>query len=671
MIPPVTSHSIAPERLAQLNALWRAFDEVKAALSQINAVGGPEAVRQAAKIQEKIDSFEPAVTMIGQIKAGKTALINSLVGQPGLLPSDVNPWTSVVTSLHLNSRRRPEGTRALFSFFDGEEWDRLVSTGGRLGELAQRAGFETEQNEVQEQVRAMREKSADRLGRRFEMLLGTSHNYETFDKDLIDRYVCHGGFEDEEETMRGRFADITKLAHLYLELDGYPSGLCLRDTPGVNDTFMMREQITINSIRDSRLCIVVLSAHQALSTMDMALLRLIANVDAREVVLFVNRIDELDDPAQQIPEIEANFRQTLKNQDVAEDVRILFGSAFWALHALSDTMDEMPAASRTALDNWATSDRSDQSVGADDMCALSWNLSGVPALHECIAERIVAGPGMAMLREVRDETSNLLMSIETADSDIGLNKDSVQKNNIDRDALTERLDTLEKKIVDALKTANRFELDTLTQRLRRSQEMFAGKAVEALNSHIETYGEAKVWQYNPSGLRVRLRTAYQSFGSSVEKTTKGVFKAACREYEKIYVDVFGVDESKIKLRPPSVARLMPPATVGQTIALDLNMSWWKKWWGGFRKADAMAKRYSELVTKETDPILEELIDKMAPELCAANFEALLDFIAIQRDSLTALATDSAADECEEARATISEKSKAIEVARSHIESLAA
>ena len=58
----------------------------------------------------------------------------------------------------------------------------------------------------------------------------------------------------------------------YLDLPGYPKGLCLRDTPGLNDTFMMREQITLNAISESRVCLFVLSAHQVLATMALALL---------------------------------------------------------------------------------------------------------------------------------------------------------------------------------------------------------------------------------------------------------------------------------------------------------------------------------------------------------------------------------------------------------------
>ena len=671
MSSSVSSPAIAPEGLEQLTTLWKSFDNVKAALSRVSDIGDDQAKKQAEKISNKIDSFEPTITLIGQIKAGKTALINSMVGQTDLLPSDVNPWTSVVTSLHLNSRRRPEGTKALFRFFDEEEWDRLVSTGGRLGELAQRAGFGGEKDEIRAQVVAMREKSRERLGKKFELLLGTSHNYDMLDQDLINRYVCYGGWEDDEDTSRGRFADITKLANLYLDLPGYPSGLCLRDTPGVNDTFMMREQITINSIRDSRLCIVVLSAHQALSTMDMALLRLIANVDAREVVLFVNRIDELDDPANEIPEIEKNFRETLKKQDVAENVQIVFGSAFWALSALSDTVEDLPKASSVAMEKWAESDLCDEFLTSyDGLRGLAWNLSGVPTLHRCIADRVIEGPGKAMLQEVSDEVRNLLTSIETADREIGLRRESTTKTDIDTKALKGKFAEIEKRLVNSLSDASEFARDELSERLSRSQTIFADRAVEALMSHLEAHGTDEIWQYNPAGLRMMLRSAYTAFGSAIEKSTQDVFHDTCRAIEDIYTDVFGVEPGQVVLAAPTPARVLPPTTVGQTIALDLNVSWWKKWWRGIRGANAATERYSELVLKETNAIVSELSEEMAPALCRENATILKDFLETQREALLSLAKTAGSDAPTDV-VPASKKAETLDQTRRLIEDLAA
>src|SRR6056297_2999518 len=375
---------------------------LEAALARLAALGDEATAKEAGKLRRRLDGLEPSVTLIGQVKAGKTALVNAMAGWPGLLPSDVNPWTSVVTSLHLSPRRIERTHRASFSFFDGEEWARLVERGGRVGELASRAGADDELQRVRDQVAEMREKSRRRLGRKFELLLGQTHDYGRFDQEMIERYVCLGDDFDEDEDSfdsQGRFADITKSADLWIDRPELPVSLCLRDTPGVNDTFMMREQITIRAIRDSRLCVVVLSAHQALSSVDMAIIRLIANVRSREVVIFVNRIDELSDPGTQVPEIRDRIRATLQELKGPADAEIVFGSAYWANAALSGTLDGLADASASSLVAWAEAELAgrEQVGGVEEMI---WELSGVPALNAALAARIVQGPGDEALARV-------------------------------------------------------------------------------------------------------------------------------------------------------------------------------------------------------------------------------------------------------------------------------
>ena len=665
----VSTPAIAPKDLAQLDELWRSLDELRNAATRIASVESPHVAAEAVRIASKIDAFEPNVTLIGQIKAGKTALVNAMIGQTDLLPSDVNPWTSVVTSLHLNARNRPDGARALFHFFDEEEWDRLVSTGGRLGELAQRAGFESERDAVREQVLAMREKSRSRLGKRFEMLLGTSHTYDVVTHDLIDRYVCYGGWDEGEEGAedRGRYADITKLADLYLDLPGYPSGLCLRDTPGVNDTFMMREQITLNSIRDSRLCIVVLSAHQALSTMDMALLRLVATVDAQELVIFVNRIDELDAPSTQVPEIEANFRATLKKHHMSPDVPIVFGSALWAQAALSETMGDIPAPSRLSLLDWDGCNAAPEKLERETPQENTWRLSGIPALHTRIAAALAEGPGQAMLREARDGLSNLVSSIETSRGGFSESRPALSER--DTAVLSVRITGIEGEVGAALRDANTFAVDGLSERLKKAQQMFCSRALEALQSHLDSHGTGKAWHYNPSGLRMMLRTAYTAFCTETERRTTELYDETARRFEEVYTEVFGMEPGHVVLKAPIPARPQPPTGVGKTIALDLDVSWWRKWWKGFRKQDETATRYADLVTNETDSILRELSEDMAPALCRENEEIFAAFVEAQRAVLMSLAEGTGKDGAGGDRGV--SKVEVIDATRKLIDSIAA
>ena len=179
-----------------------ALGDLSVKLSELAVLSNRRAASRIAALQARINEYAAKITLVGQVKAGKSALTSVLVGIPGLMPSDVNPWTSVVTTLMINSRPAADGkdeTKARFTFFDREEWARLVATGGRLGELTERAGTTEEMDAVRQQISAMRQATEKRLGRHFEMLLGQSHSYGYFDTELIERYVCLGDGPEQTE----------------------------------------------------------------------------------------------------------------------------------------------------------------------------------------------------------------------------------------------------------------------------------------------------------------------------------------------------------------------------------------------------------------------------------------------------------------------------------------
>ena len=421
-----------------LAGLADGIEELKDLLLDIQALEAKGRRSQIGRQLKELENFKPSVTMIGQIKSGKTSLVNAMVARPGLLPADVNPWTSVVTSLHLNAPRGEDDPVASFQFFNGDEWDHLVSNGGRIGELSMRAGADEELQKIQAQITEMREKTRKRLGRRFELLLGQKHDYRHLDDDLMQRYVCLGddfemaGSSDQQ----GRFADITKSADLYLPLPTLPVPLCLRDTPGVNDTFLMREQITIKSLRSSRLCVVVLSASQALSSVDMGLIRMISNVRSEGIVIFVNRIDELSDPETQIPDIRDSILATLDKMNGPENPRIVFGSAHWANAALAPDSHPLGDDSAAVLRQYSGQDMLPDSE-------LMWQLSGVPELFQTIGERIAKGAGARLLSEVRQRAANQVSSMKAASTVASMRIEGNRISVIEPAALSQLLRRLE------------------------------------------------------------------------------------------------------------------------------------------------------------------------------------------------------------------------------------
>ena len=613
--------------------------ELRQTLVRLGKIGDKATNRAARKLHHQVKHAEPSVTMIGQVKAGKTSLVNAMVGLPDLLPADVNPWTSVVTSLHLTPHAEAEDNKARFSFFDMEEWSRLLDRGGRIGELAARAGAEGELEKVRAQVVEMREKSRARLGDKFEMLLGQKHDYNHIDGELIERYVCLGDdFEDDTETSQaqGRFADITKSAELFVSRPELPMPLCIRDTPGVNDTFMIREQITIRAIRESRICVVVLAAHQALSSVDLALIRMISNVKSREVIIVVNRVDELSDPKAQIPEIRDSIVQTLIDHDGPRDAEIIFTSAFCANAALSGRTDAVDETAIAALSDWAKGEGHlpDRLSGMEE---LLWRLSGVPTIYAALSERISEGMGQELLDRVAKSAMNLANGLNAQQQVVSRRDSDEDLPPLELSQLEAELAKIEKSAMSAMSDSFDKSIEDFDKRLERSHRSFLERATGSLLQHLDANGEDEIWEYDPTGLRILMRTAYQVFGRNAQGGTKKVLTKTAEDYAGLYYRLFELDDEGFGIEAPTAPRIPSPVLLGQTIALDMKGTWWSRWWHKRRGYRNFATEFAEIIKAETDPIVDALRGPHAQSIRDSAMQALEAFLTEQRAILTRIA----------------------------------
>ncbi|WP_161470963.1 dynamin family protein [Tropicimonas marinistellae] len=641
MLEPAINADLLESGVSALSPIANDLDELSQAIESIAEIGDRAISSSTRKLQQRLRRAEPSVTMIGQVKSGKTSLVNAMIGCPDLLPADVNPWTSVVTSIHLSSRPLVDSARAVFRFFEEDEWKRLMQGGGRLGELAGRAGADDDLAKVAAQLETMRTKSLYRLGDKFELLMGQEHKYGFLDAELVERYVCLGDdFETDHDTSttRGRFADITKSADLYMYRPEYPVDLCIRDTPGVNDTFMMREQITMRAIRESRSCVVVLSAHQAMSSVDLALIRLIANIPSRSVVIFVNRIDELADPGGQANTIAESIRQTIKDHHGPEDAQIIFGSAYWANHALRRNVSNMDPESTQALINWAEAETGEmpEDPSGELSSADVWELSGIPKLFEALSSRVSDTVGREVSDYVARSALNLASSLETSAQLVeGPPRDS-NVVPLNRKALPAELDRIEERCKQRIADDFAKIVPEFHERLDRANVGFVDRATSALIKHLETYGELSVWTYDPTGLRILLRTAFQVFSRRSTAAIRKVYDEGAKEVCDLYLRGFGMDPDSFSIEPPAVPVLPPPVFLGQTIALDMNAGWWKRWWRSRRGYRAYAADFGDLIKSETDAMVATLKSDYGSATQEAAMKPLLDFISAQRTILNDL-----------------------------------
>ena len=623
--------------LERLMAFRNALIEVDHALRDMTEQVGQSAAKVLERHRKELQDFEPTITVLGQVKAGKTELVSAMAGWADLLPSDVNPWTSVVTSLHLRPSMDVSDTAARFRFLSDKEWDRLLTKGGRMGELSRRSGAESELRKIVEQVEMVRARARKRLGKKFEMLIGQEHEYGYFDKNLLEKYICLGDdyIEDDQDLDQGRFAEILRSADLFLGSRHIPCNLCIRDTPGVNDTFMMREQITLQAVRESRLCLVTLSASQALTSVDMGLIRLISNLKSRDIIIFVNRIDELSNPSEQIPEIERSIRETLRAKQAPEGIRILFGSAAWAKAALSGDIETMSGGSaRALLDLAETSSETLKSL--EDPDAIVWNLSGLPELYRCLSDRIVEGLGEPLLRKVCEAAITIATSQSAVDKirieTVGHDLSPQRAMGAFDDLARQRREQFSKALYDAVADYN--------ARTDRAHQQFIDRATQSLISHLERYGPLAGWKYDPTGLRVLVRSGYSVFSKRVQSLTKAHTSDSLVGIAELYSSLFGEAVEGIQLSLPEPPDIPPPVSIGQTIALDFNDGWWMSWWKRLRGYDAFAKQFHDLIVAETEDFLYQLKSVQTDEVRGLALSVLDTFFEDQMHILSEILSGS-------------------------------
>jgi len=299
--------------------------------TKLSALVDKETAESLRNLVDEMKGHVCRIAIAGQMNAGKSSLINVLVEQSELLPADINPWTTVITRLHFGVHGKPT-SGASFRFFTREEWRRLAA-GGRTRELTEQLFPDFDWQELQKQLENMKKRAERKLGPQLETLLGAEQSYPILTPGLLNRYVG-AGTTDGTKRSEGEFSDITKTADVFFEMGAFNFPTILIDTPGVNDPFLVRDEVTRQNLQAADLCVVVVTARQPLSNADLGLLRLLRSLNKNRLIIFLNKVDEIDGGEEVINAIANRVSAILKQEFPSAHIPIVFGSAFWARQAL-------------------------------------------------------------------------------------------------------------------------------------------------------------------------------------------------------------------------------------------------------------------------------------------------------------------------------------------------
>src|SRR5262249_50107083 len=176
-------------------------------------------------------------------------------------------------------------------------------------------------------LQVMRTRAERRLGSAFEAALGQTHSFKELTPELIAEYVSAGD-EYQGAAAPGRlYSDITRSADLYLSDGPFAFPVTLIDTPGTNDPFLVRDEITRRSLEDPDIYVFVISALQPLSVADVAMLRLLNGLHKDRIIVYINRTDQLPNPRADALLIKSAVEKRLSLEFPALGIPVICGSA--------------------------------------------------------------------------------------------------------------------------------------------------------------------------------------------------------------------------------------------------------------------------------------------------------------------------------------------------------
>jgi GTPase SAR1 family protein len=581
---------------------------------------------------QNLRQLECRVAVVGQIKSGKSSFINALVRNPSFLPTSVTPWTTAVTSLHFG-QPPPGGYAAVFTFLQRTEWDQLAEGGGKIRELTERLVPDFEPHVLQQHAEMLRLRAKERLGNEFETLLGQAHFFVNLEPGTLEHYVCSGDFSGPRPI--GKYSDITKSADVYCQQGPFDFPCTIIDTPGTNDPFLIRDEITRRSLGSADVYIVVLTARQPLSDNDVALLRIMRGLNKDRIVVLINRIDDLSDLDTELPQVVSYVRDKLAMEFPGSSIPVVYGSAWWANQALA--FDDQ-AASRilrrkssgyllragllqpnelgaTALASADARERLRQSLFA---------MSGLPAVNQAVDALMGMSHPTYVLRQITRSFAEMARACESAArSELqillasGTKRDPVPLTDERMAMYAEERQLLAGVAANIEASAAGIEAQ-LARIIQEEKERLRGALQATIDTHakrerdvlIDTLSRGRpprVWTHEGVELR---RALANEFRVGFEKAAHRLTSFHSRVVPELHKLMRSLVPEPDLVDPHGETLAIPTPTIAplsRMLVLDLETSKWGAFWSRQPSADISGAKIEALIRAEFAPIADELV----------------------------------------------------------------
>lgn len=256
-------------------------------------------------LNSKLENDILTIGVIGQMKCGKSTLLNALVFGEEILPAATTPMTASLTVITYGEEKKIEA-----EFFNLNEWEELIY-------LSKRNLQEDELDEnIKTKIKAAKEviDKSYKLESEIQDLLGSTK------EDHFDKLIDYVGVD-------GKYVAITKSVTIFMPFE-YLKGVEIVDTPGFNDPIVSREERTKAFLAKADAVIMLLYAGRAFDVVDKDMIfNQLRNIGIGKLLIGVNKYDlciENESEAEIISNVKNQLEQASKEyytNSIAELVR--------------------------------------------------------------------------------------------------------------------------------------------------------------------------------------------------------------------------------------------------------------------------------------------------------------------------------------------------------------
>ena len=398
---------------------------------------------------------------------------------------------------------------------------------------------------------------------------------------------------------------------------------------------VLAQRAEMNAAQELEVQLVVLSADRLKGAVDLSLIRLLRAQNTQPLILFVNRIDCLEDPAKDIPAIRARLEAAIEKHIGSSRPHIVFGSLSWAEAALKDRLAALTEDSKEALLQMAEVADVD---GDDHAPSFVWMLSGMPVLVDALGKLITASPLRRMVGKVRRQFRAILDNIGHDGED--RSAEQAAASHVSAEEIERRGANVGERLQGELKRQSQQNADQFRQRLARLGQQFIETAVSDLNRRIDKAEEITNLEIDTFRLRLQLRSACLGFAQTCRALSDRTLRKAAREFSQISREVLGSETRMVQAESNLGTFISVRSAEARATGLELGAGTWHWKPPAGQNRATLLRDFRVKLQERVALLAQDTLDRQTAAPVEMMRQRLEEFVENQTKMLVAVASTS-------------------------------